>query len=236
MNPQLHISKDPVAVALEFADMLVTLARQKEKVNVALSGGSTPRLLFDKLASGFKDRIDWHKIHFYWGDERCVLPNHAESNFGMTKKHLFDHIHIPAENIHRILGEKDPLHEAARYGEVLNTNLPSKNGLPCFDLIMLGLGTDGHTASIFPHEIELLDHKEICAVATHPESGQKRVSLTGPVINNAAHIAFLVTGSSKQEKVTEITQKTGNWESYPASYISPSHGELHWFMDRAAAG
>lgn len=236
MNPQLHISKDPVAVALEFAEMLVALAGQKEKLHVALAGGSTPQLLFDKLASDFIGRIDWRQIQFYWGDERCVPPGHAESNYRMTKKHLFDHINIPADNIHRIRGEKDPLQEAVRYGEVVNSTLPSKNGLPCFDLIMLGLGTDGHTASIFPHEMTLLEQKETCAVATHPDSGQKRVSLTGPVINNADQVAFLVTGSSKQVKVMEIIRKTGNWKGYPASYISPTHGELHWFMDRAAAG
>ena len=235
MNPKLHVSKDPGAVAQDFAEKLMALMRPKVKLHVALSGGSTPQLLFDKLASDFKDSIDWQYIHFYWGDERCVPPGHAESNYGMTKKHLFDHINIPADNIHRIHGEKDPVQEAMRYGQEINANVPSNFGLPCFDLIMLGLGTDGHTASIFPHEMQLLEQKETCAVATHPESGQKRVSLTGPVINNAAYVAFLVTGSSKQEKVKEIFRKTGSWKSYPASYIAPTHGELHWFMDVAAA-
>lgn len=233
---ELHISKDPLAVAHNFADFLSQLSQKSEKLTIALSGGSTPQLLFDVLASEYKHKLDWNKLHFYWGDERCVPPADKDSNFGMTKHHLFDHVPVPAGNIHRILGENTPDEEAIRHGEEIAANLPEVNRLPQFDLIMLGLGTDGHTASIFPHQMELLTAEEVCVVATHPESGQKRVSLSGPVINNARFVVFLVTGESKREKVAEILDKKGNWKTYPASFISPKGGELHWFMDEAAVG
>lgn len=233
---ELHISKDPLAAARSFAEFLWHLSEKTEKLTIALSGGSTPQLLFDLLASEYKNKLDWNKLHFYWGDERCVPPTNKESNFGMTMNHLFDHVPVPAGNIHRILGENAPDKEAKRHSEEIAANLPEVNRLPQFDLVMLGLGTDGHTASIFPHQMELLTAKEICVVATHPESGQKRVSLSGPVINNARFVVFLVTGESKREKVAEIHNKKGNWKAYPASFISPQAGELHWFMDEAAAG
>ena len=143
---------------------------------------------------------------------------------------------MPEANVHRVLGENDPVQEAQRYGKEIEDGLPSANGLPQFDLIILGMGADGHTASIFPHEMELLDSKEVCAVATHPESGQKRVSLTGQVINNARVVTFLVTGASKAEKVVEIFNQSGDWKSYPASYIKPDSGELTWYLDKAANG
>ena len=233
---ELHVSKDPLSVAHNFADFLWQLSQKTEKLTIALSGGSTPQLLFDVLASEYNDKLDWNKLHFYWGDERCVPPTDKESNFGMTKNHLFDHVPVPVGNIYRIIGENAPDQEAIRHSEEIASNLPEVNRLPQFDLVMLGLGTDGHTASIFPHQMELLTAEEICVVATHPESGQKRVSLSGQVINNARLVVFLVTGESKRDKIAEIHNKKGNWKTYPASFISPKDGELHWFMDEAAAG
>ncbi len=234
MNPILHIAKDPTAVANEFAKFLAQEVEHVSKLNIALSGGSTPQLLFDILASEYKNAIDWNKVHFYWGDERCVPPTDPESNFGMTKLHLFSHLTLPEENIHRILGENEPAVEAARYGKEIERALHSSEGLPCFDIVMLGMGTDGHTASIFPHQMGLLESSETCVVATNPESGQKRVSLSGPIINNARKVAFLMTGNSKAQKIQEILTRQGNWLRYPASYIQPKSGELHWFLDESA--
>lgn len=232
----LHVAQDPRQVAHRFADFLLELSQKADRLSIALSGGSTPQLLFDILAAEYKTKIDWNKIHFYWGDERCVAPDHADSNYGMTKRHLFDHVEVPQGNIHRILGENAPKTEAVRHSREIADNLPQVNSLPQFDLVMLGLGTDGHTASIFPHQMELLDANDICVEATHPDSGQKRISLSGPVINNARFVAFLVTGESKRRKVDEIINKKGDWKTYPASYISPTSGELHWFLDEAARG
>ena len=225
----------PQAVAEAFARDLVQRIAAADQLTIALSGGSTPKLLFDHMAAEYAD-IDWSKVHLYWGDERCVPPTEDDSNYKMTVTHLLSKIDMPEANVHRVLGENDPVQEAERYGKEIEDGLPSANGLPQFDLIILGMGADGHTASIFPHEMELLDSKEVCAVATHPESGQNRVSLTGPVINNAKTVTFLVTGASKAEKVVEIFNQSGDWKSYPASYIKPDSGELTWYLDKAANG
>jgi 6-phosphogluconolactonase len=225
-----HIFKNNEAVAVAFADFLQKEIAQVEKINIALSGGSTPKVLFDILAKKYADKIRWSKVHFYWGDERCVAPTDEESNYKMTEEKLLQHIKIPPENIHRVLGENDPTAEANRYGDLIEENLNFKGGLPIFDLIILGMGSDGHTASIFPHEIELLEADKTCAVAIHPESGQRRISLTGKVINTARQVHFLVTGASKNSVLKEIFSKTGNYKSYPAAHIE----NAEWWMDETA--
>lgn len=232
---ETNISKTPQAVAEAFATHFIALAKANSTLNVALSGGSTPKILFDLLAENHSETIDWSGIHFYWGDERCVPPTDSDSNYKMTADHLLSKIDFPEQNVHRVLGENDPAGEAIHYGEQIVANLTAANGLPQFDLVILGMGGDGHTASIFPHEIELLDSENTCEVATHPESGQKRITLTGNVINNAKEICFLVTGAGKTEKIDEIFHQTGDWKTYPASYIQPKGGKLTWFMDEAAA-
>ncbi|KYG80751.1 6-phosphogluconolactonase [Roseivirga echinicomitans] len=233
---EISIFKNPETTAKAFADHLCKKQHDVNRLNIGLSGGSTPKLLFEILVQKYSDKIDWSKLHFYWGDERCVPPTSGESTYGMTHEYLFQHLEIPEENIHRVLGENNPDKEAIRYSRLITENLPSINGLPQFDLIMLGLGEDGHTASIFPHQMELLTSKQICSVAEHPTSGQKRITLTGSVINNAKEVCFLVVGEAKAEKVNEIINITGHCELYPASYIKPTHGELIRFLDKAAAG
>ncbi|MCB0634434.1 MAG: 6-phosphogluconolactonase [Saprospiraceae bacterium] len=235
MQPEIHICCDNEAVAAAFADWFAEWAGGKGKVTVALSGGSTPKALFRILAEQYEDKIDWKKIRFFWGDERCVLPNDQESNYGMTQDLLLRHIDIPLANIHRIKGEDNPKQEAERYGELIREHVKMEDGYPVFDLIILGMGSDGHTASIFPHEKELLMAESICAVATHPETGQKRITLTGPVINRAQQVVFLVTGASKTDKLRQIIREEGDWLSYPAAHIRPLSGKLDWFLDEAAA-
>ena len=235
--------EEPVALIFEnkaklvegFTEYFLKLFHdRKGPFTVALSGGSTPKIWFDYLAENYAEKIDWKQIHFYWGDERCVVPDDPESNYGMTKKYLLDHIRIPEENIHRIHGEKKPEGAAAIYSkEISKIKLHEKT--PVFDLIILGMGEDGHTASIFPHEIGLWDADAFCVVANHPVSGQHRVSLTGKVINNANAVAFLVTGDTKSERVKEIFDAEPRASYYPASLVCPVNGQLHWFLDRDAA-
>nr|WP_298925414.1 6-phosphogluconolactonase [uncultured Allomuricauda sp.] len=232
---ELKIFKDKQEVAQRFSAYFAELVDKKSVFHVALSGGSTPKVVFDVLADEFSSKIDWNKIHFYWGDERCVPPTDDESNYKMTVEHLFSKIDVPKENIHRVLGENEPLGEAYRYANLLEINLDRIDGIPQFDLVILGMGDDGHTASIFPHEIELWNAQYHCTVATHPESGQKRVSINGKVINTAKEVAFLVTGAGKAEKVKAILEKTEGFEVYPASLVNPSSGNLVWFMDEDAA-
>lgn len=230
------IFDSPNSVAVAFADHLKKWIIGDKPFHLALSGGSTPKILFQYLASLSSDFLPWKQIHLWWGDERMVPPDHAESNFSMTKNFLLDHIAIPEENIHRVKGEISPEAASNTYIEEIKANVPQADGWPLFDLIMLGMGDDGHTASIFPYEIYLLRSPEICAVATHPDSGQKRVTLTGKAINAAERVAFLVTGKNKAEKVSEIMQKKPESHIYPAAYIQPIAGKLYWFLDYAAYG
>ncbi|NLY23624.1 MAG: 6-phosphogluconolactonase [Bacteroidales bacterium] len=219
-----------------FTDWLKEIMEEKETVTIALSGGSTPKSLFDYWATLPEGEIDWKKIKFFWGDERCVPPTDEESNYRMTKEHLFDFVPVTQANIFRIMGENEPVEEAIRYGEILQNELEKVKGTPSFDIIMLGMGDDGHTASIFPYEMILWDSAKNCVTATHPQSGQKRVSLTGKVINSSRNVVFLVTGSNKAEKVKEIISDPDlAAKKYPAARVQPDSGSLHWFIDDKAA-
>lgn len=233
---KLRVFGDSLALCVEFTELLKELLAAYPTVNVALSGGSTPQVLFDYWSEHQATAIPWERVVFFWGDERCVPPNDAMSNYGMTHRHLFSRVGaIPAENIYRILGENEPQDEAERYGRLLDEKLPVHNDLPCFELVILGMGEDGHTASIFPDQIDLWDSPTQCVVAKHPETHQKRVSLTGRVINNARNVAFLVTGKGKAPKVHDIFAKNERSLTYPAARVQPIDGNLYWFMDQAAA-
>jgi len=231
----LHIKETKQLVAEEFSEFFKEKCTSGENVHIALSGGSTPKIVFDHLAKEYGTDIDWTKVYLYWGDERCVPPSDDESNYKMTVEHLISKIDIPEENIFRIKGEDDPEEEAKRYSKVLDEQLPKANGIPYFDIVMLGMGDDGHTVSIFPYNIELWDMPENCRVAKHPDSGQKRVTFTGKIVNNAKTIAFLVTGAGKNEKVTAILKEQEGYKQFPASLVAPKQGELHWFLDQDAA-
>ena len=235
MDNKVKIFSDPYKTTSNFAEYFLELVKNNTTFNVALSGGSTPILLFDSLAANHSQSKIWQKINFYWGDERCVAADDKDSNYGMTKRHLLDKMDIPAENIYRIKGENDPQTEVQRYSSLLIKNLSVKNSLPVFDLIILGMGDDGHTASIFPNQMDLINSKKACAIAEHPASKQKRITLTGRTINNAKEVSFLVTGDNKKRKVFEILNKSAEWKKYPASYINPDTGKLLWFLDKAAA-
>lgn len=234
MDIQIFETQDDLNQA--FTGKVKEIASGKKTVTIALSGGSTPKSLFDYWAQLQEDEIDWKKFRFFWGDERCVPPSEDESNYKMTKEHLFDFIPVPDENIFRIYGEEDPVSEAERYSELLNEELETANGIPSFDILMLGMGDDGHTASIFPHEIIFWHSPHNCITANHPVSGQQRVSLSGKVINAAGHVFFLVTGENKADKVKEIIeQPDDSREKYPAALVQPDSGNLHWFLDQKAA-
>jgi len=234
-EPVALIYEDQHKLVKGFTEFFIKLLGASDGIfNVALSGGSTPKIWFDYLAKNHKDNIDWQRVHFYWGDERCVPPEDQESNYGMTKKHLLEIIPIPDDNIHRIFGEMVPQRAAEQYSTELMENI-AEDKIPMFDLVILGLGDDGHTASIFPHQIDLWNSTEICVIATHPISGQHRVSISGQVINQARAVAFLVTGEGKKERVQEIIQEDPRAAYYPASLVRPADGTLHWFLDRPAA-
>jgi len=222
------------SLAAEIAGMAERSAMKRKPFTIALSGGSTPGLLYNTIGKNYPLNAFWRYVHLFWGDERCVPPFDVDSNYGTAKGTLLDKIDIPPENIHRVHGEADPVSEAGRYSEIIRSNTRSLYKLPVFDLIILGLGGDGHTASIFPGDDYLVRSDKVCDIAKFPSTGQVRITITVPVINNADNIIFLVTGLNKSKVVADIIDKPGNLD-YPAAFIEPSHGSLRWFLDTDAA-
>ncbi len=235
---RIHIGFEPEAVAEEIANLIASKIKQKENIsepfNLAISGGNTPNILFGMLAEEFADKIAWDTLRLYWVDERCVDPNDQESNFGNVYRILLKNVPIPQENIFNMKGDNEPVVEVLRYQNILKKELPEKNGLPVFDLVLLGMGDDGHTASIFPDNMELIHSPETVATATHPQTGQERITLTGDVICNAEQVIFIITGHSKAEILEEIMQEKGNFERYPAYYILTSCNAELYLDDEAA--
>ena len=234
---EVRIFKNPKKTVKALAKEIFRLTKSsvQDSIHILLSGGNTPALLFQKLSSKYAADIDWERIHFWWGDERCVLPDNQQSNFKSANDLLLSLVAIPAENIHRIKGEEIPEVEAKRYADDIKINLNFRGDSPVFDLVILGLGDDGHTASIFPDELELFEDERICAVTRHPLSGQARITITGKVLNNASRVFFLVTGENKAQRIAEIMNDDEAAKLLPAYYISPKNGELIWFIDEAAA-
>jgi 6-phosphogluconolactonase len=237
-TPRLNIysSKKELAekLAIDFSEYVGRLAELKPHVDIALSGGTTPNMFFQAMTA-LHPNIAWDRIRFYWVDERCVPPDHPESNFGAAYNSFLQPLGIPESSYFRIRGEDKPEKEAERYGELILDQVSPDMTFPVFDLIFLGMGADGHTASIFPHETGLWITDSLCTVGTHPTSGQKRVTFTGHLINAASRVLFLVTGEEKAEIAKKVITKTGNYLDYPASLAAPSKGALEWYMDKAAS-
>ncbi len=229
----LFIYSNSEELAWAFADQFMDWIQdfKGENYHLAISGGKTPNLMFNALADKYVNSPLWQKVHVWWVDERMVPPTDPESNFGVAQKLLFSRISIPEEHIHRIKGENNPENEALSYSEQIKNHIQQEDEWPVFDLILLGMGDDGHTASIFPNQLGLLTSKQICEVATHPATGQKRVTLTGKAINSASKIIFLVTGKEKAERISEIFNQKPEAELLPAFYINnPS-----WIIDEEAS-
>lgn len=238
MGRTIKIFQTPYEMAEKFAEEMVGMinesAKEEKIFTVALSGGSTPELLFSVLGDNYAKSVSWKNVHLFWGDERCVPPDNDMSNFGLTKRKLLDKIDIPAANVHRIRGEEDPVAEAERYSSEIISFTQKRNGLPFLDLFILGLGDDGHTASIFPGNTEIINSEKICEVAVHPVTHQQRITLTGRVINNSSRVVFLVTGIKKAEIVENIINNRAEALNFPAYFIVPHEGMLNWYVDKEA--
>lgn len=207
----------------------------KPLINIAISGGNTPNLLFKALSTEYKENINWEKINFYWVDERCVPPGSPDSNFGNAYNFLFWKVKLSPANIYRIKGEDTPEEEAERYSFLVKNNIPEKNGMPCFDIILLGIGQDGHTASIFPGQLALFDSDKTYEVSVSPYTQQQRITMTGKVINNAENIYIMISGKQKSAVVNNILNKTDDAARYPASRVAPVNGDMKVFLDKDAA-
>jgi len=234
----IKIFADKNQISQYFGEMLIdgiSKLQYGQQYSIALSGGSTPKAIFDYLAVNFKDKIQWDKLLVFWGDERCVPPDDKDSNYKMAKVSLLDHVSIPAENIFRIKGEDEPDAEAKRYEMIIQDKIGGQKDSPQFDLVLLGLGTDGHTASIFPDSISLFDSDNLCDVVQHPDSGQTRITITGKIINQAKTAAFLATGEGKAEMVATVIDEKDGYEKLPSSKVQPEDGTLLWLLDSASA-
>ena len=234
---QIRIFPNPDALAIGAAEYIHTLAEaciaDHGHFSLVLSGGSTPMHTYRQLVNqNHKQDLDWTKVQIFWGDERCVPPDHAQSNYRMAREAFFEHVPIPSENIHRMACEDDPAAGAEAYEGMLREQFPTGE-LPQFDLVLLGLGDDGHTASLFPGT-EILEEQERWVApifVRHLESW--RISLTFPVLNASTQTAFLVSGESKARIIQEILGTSAMDPLHPAQRIRPLQ-KLIWFLDHAA--
>lgn len=248
----VRIYRDPEELALKAARRFARLADQYVvgcgRFTVALSGGSTPRAMFSLLAEHpFSDTVPWSSIYFFWGDERCVPPDHSDSNYRMANETLLSKVPVPERNIFRIPAEiPEPQRAAEEYTTALKEFFAagrsgSKPGtaplssLPRFDLVFLGMGPDGHTASLFPHSAALQAGEQI-AVANYVEKFKAyRITLTAATINNARNVTFLAAGEDKAEALKNVLEGPDDPDLYPSQMIHPSNGTLLWMVDEAAA-
>ena len=235
---QIRVFHDLETLSRAAADLLFTLSHMataaRGTFTVAISGGSTPMKLYSLLGSKeYREKIPWKGVHIFWADERAVPKEHEESNFKLANDAFLSKVPLPEENIHRIAGEKDPEEAAREYEEEIRTFFGG-SGLPVFDLVILGMGEDGHTASLFPGS-PVLNERSRLAVPAYPETMKtQRVTLTLPVLKQAAHVLFLVPGSAKAQILYDILEG-GKEDQYPAGLVRPVSGGLEWLIEREAA-
>jgi 6-phosphogluconolactonase len=240
--PQVHTFPDLDALSAAAADavaaLLIQAVQDYGEASIALAGGGTPRKLYELLAARHADDVPWQSVHFFWGDERCVPPDNPASNYAMAQAALLSRVPVWLEKIHRMLGEDQPQMAATRYGQLLQALFEDQlgDGAIVFDIVLLGLGPDGHTASLFPGDPALEAVAPCVAVdgATGNPPGP-RLTLTLPVLNAARNVLFLVSGAEKAPVVQAILGATPGSSAYPAARIQPLQGELHWYVDSSVA-
>lgn len=206
----LHATTERLITAIETS--------KSRPFHIALSGGETAQLLFNMWEKEYREKIDWDILRFYWVDERCVSPDNEQSNYKYAEDLLFRPLEIPANHVHRIFGEQEPEVEAERYSELVKWELPGYAQTPRFDCIILGMGNDGHTASIFPSTPDLLTDSRCYAVSQHPATGQKRITMTGSMILKGSVILFPVIGFTKTDVLKSVLYESGQ-PLLPAAYV-----------------
>jgi 6-phosphogluconolactonase len=242
-DPEIQVFPDPSAMSLHAAGLIAELAGRpvdrEGRFTLCLSGGSTPRETYALLAAPqLADEIPWPGVHIFWGDERCIPLERPDNHFTMTSDLLFSKVPIPAENIHRMRGEADDPEEAARDYELeLIRFFGLKRGeIPRFDLVLLGMGEDGHCASLYPGTAGLAERGDLVVAHYVPQREGHRLTLTLRVLNNARQIIFLVTGESKAEALKAVLDGENDEADLPAGRVRPRKGKVRWLVDRAAAG
>lgn len=223
------------AGAEEFCRVGIESIRQRGRFSVALSGGSTPRPLHHELATTFASRLPWDKVFFFWGDERHVPPDFPESNFRMAKETLLSQLPVPTENIYRMRGELPDAEQAAlMYEDTLRESFrPAAGEFPRFDFILLGLGPDGHTASLFPGTKALQESRRLVVGNWVEQHSTWRITFTYPVLNAAANVMFLVSGGGEKPEIVRKALREPS-ANLPSQKVEPTNGILMWFLDKAA--
>jgi 6-phosphogluconolactonase len=237
------VEKDSATLALRAAELFVTIAEEaaarRGRARIAISGGSTPKAAFQLLADPgqpFLQRMPWDKLDLYWVDERTVPPSDSESNYRMTRDAMLDRVPLKPEQIHRMEGELQPEIAAARYESILRNTFRLEGAeTPRFDLVQLGMGDDGHTASLFPHTEAIHEMGRLVTANKVPQKETWRITLTWPVINQASSVFFLIGGANKAELVRQVFTGQRDPEKLPSQLIWPSSGILTLVLDRDAA-
>lgn len=238
---EVRVCKDAAALAGQTAEAFCSLAQTcvaaQGRFTVALAGGSTPRAAYTLLASDtYRSRLPWEHIHVFWGDERHVPPDHADSNFRMAHEAMLAKVPIPAANIHRIMAEKDAQQAADEYAATLQTFFHLQAGeLPRFDLILLGMGPDGHTASLFPGTTAVGETSRLVVAPWVDKFTTYRITMTPPVLCHAAHVIFAAGGADKTETLRHVLEGPYQPDLYPSQIVRPPQGALLWLVDEAAA-
>jgi len=237
--PNVFVFDTPEQVARAAAERFVAYSiasiREHGLFAVALAGGSTPRRAYELLATDeFRNRVDWSRVHLFFGDERMVAPDSPESNYRMVNDALISPVAIPASNVHRIMGETAPAESAASCVAELKSFFGTVEW-PHFDLVWLGIGEDGHIASLFPGSDALKEETRWVVDTKNPQTGQTRITLTVPVLNHAARVTFMVTGEEKAATLARVLHNDAEEEELPAQKVRPVNGVLEWLVDRAAA-
>ncbi|MGG6297419.1 6-phosphogluconolactonase [Leptolyngbya sp. AN02str] len=234
MNRQVEVLADVNAIVARSLALILERAHQaiaeRGQFTIALAGGSTPKPLYEAIA---QQPLPWEQVHVFWGDERYVPPTHSDSNEGMARRAWLDHVPMPATNIHPMPTQAaDPAIAAQQYDQELRDVFQVQPGeFPALDVVLLGMGDDGHTASLFPHTDALAVRDRLITVGN--KDGQPRLTFTAPFINHARSVFFLVAGANKQTALAHVFSETANDEDYPARMIRPQ-GELWWLLDEAA--
>lgn len=235
---EVRIFPDLHALSHAAADTVRVLARKAVsdhgRFTAALSGGSTPKELYTLLAERpYRDQIPWKRVHLFWADERCVPPEHVDSNFRLVQEPLLSRVAIPEENVHRIKGERGPDRAASEYEQELKAFF-GEDGFPVMDLIILGVGEDGHTASLFPGSPLIGERDRLAAPVPSGNHEHERVTLTLPVIDHARQVLFLASGAAKQNVIRSLLAD-GNPDGLPAGLVRSAMGSSAWYLDKAAA-
>jgi 6-phosphogluconolactonase len=239
MKPDIRIFQNTELLSQHAAEIFTEQAAQAiathDRFLVALNGGGTPTRLFQLLATEYRDKVDWSKTHVFWGDERCVPPDDPGSSYGQARDLLLSHIPLPESNIHRIKGELGPVEASKDYAITLSRFASPPLDVPHFDLVYLGMGEDGHTASLFPGSPVDVTESTLPVTAHYQDRPANRVTLTQRVFNQAQMVVFMATGEKKAVTLAEVLSDRYNPELYPAQRIDPKDGKLIWLVDEDAA-